>query len=163
MCSYLLAFAVGSFEVVTGHTKHNLPVDVIAVKGKRELMDYPLEEGIKAIEWYEDFTNVKFPLPRLQLMCVPSFQFGAMENYGLLIFRESALLAKPGVTSQSGVFWVSEVIFHEIAHQWAGDSTSPLWWNAIWLNEGFATILPFIALSEIHPEYDMMGNFENNS
>lgn len=163
MCSYLLAFAVGDFEVLSGRTKRNLPVDVIAPKGKRELMDYPLEEGIKAIEWYEDFTKVPFPLPRLQLMCVPSFQFGAMENYGLLIFRETALLGKPGVTSQSGIYRVSEVIFHEIAHQWAGDSTSPVWWNAIWLNEGFATILPFIALSEIHPDYDMMGKFENDS
>lgn len=160
MCTYLLALVIGNFDRLSGFTKRGLPVDVYADLGKSDFLKYPLEEAIKAIEWYEEFTQVNFPLPRLQLITIPNFPYGAMENFGLLIHRDTALLAKKGVTSESGLKRAAKVISHEIAHQWFGDGISPKWWNSVWLNEGFATIFPFLQFCETHPEWDNWGDFE---
>ncbi|OHT00349.1 Clan MA, family M1, aminopeptidase N-like metallopeptidase [Tritrichomonas foetus] len=159
MSCYLLALVVGDFDMKTGFTKRGLPVDVLAPKGKEELMDQPLEEGIYSIEWLEDFLQVNFPLPRLQMVAVPEFQYGAMENFGLLIFRESCFLAKKGITSLRAMYNAAITVIHEIVHQWAGDSTSPKWWNSVWLNEGFASIIPYFIINEEHPDWKIMNNY----
>ena len=159
MSSYLLALVIGEFDMKTGFTKRGLPVDVIASKGKEELMDMPLAEGIFAIDWLEDFLQVNFPLPRLQMVSVPEFPYGAMENFGLLIFHESCFLAKKGVTSIRSMYNSAITVIHEIVHQWAGNSTSPKWWDSVWLNEGFASIMPYIMIEEEHPEWNIMNNY----
>ena len=160
MCSYLLAIVIGHFERRSGATNRGLPIDVYATYGKSDYLQFPLVEAIKAVEWYEEFTQVLFPLPRLQLIAVPNFPKGAMENWGLLIHRDTTLLAKEGVTSLEGMKRAAYVICHEIAHQWCGDGVSPLWWNHLWLNEGFASILPFVQFEETHPEWNRWADFE---
>ncbi|KAH0792945.1 puromycin-sensitive aminopeptidase [Histomonas meleagridis] len=159
MCTYLLALAVGDFDVLTGYTKRGMPVEIYAVKGNSDLFEYPLAEAIQDIDWYEDFIGVKFPLPKLQCLAVPEFQFGAMENYGLLTFRETTLLAKPGKTPIRNCRIVALDVAHELAHQWCGDSVSPKFWDSVWLNEGFATIFPYILFEETHPEWDFWSDF----
>lgn len=160
MSCYLLALVIGDFDVKTGFTKrHRLPVDVIAPRGQSELMDEPLQVGIYAVDWLEDFLQVDFPLPRLQLIAVPEFQYGAMENFGLIIFRASCFLFKTGVTSLRAMYNCAITITHEIVHQWAGDCTSPKWWDSIWLNEGFASIIPYIILNEEFPHWGIMTNY----
>lgn len=160
MCSYLLALVIGHFDRRSGFTKRGLPIDVYAPYGQSDYLQFPLVESIKAVEWYEEFTKVLFPLPRLQLIAVPNFPMGAMENFGLLIHRDTALLAKEGVTSLDGLKRAALVIAHEIAHQWCGDGVSPLWWNYLWLNEGFASIFPFVQFEETHPEWNCWADFE---
>lgn len=159
MCSYLFAIAVGHFVTVEGTTKRGLPVIIGATPDKRIFMDSALEECIKYVEWYEDFTHVNFPLPSLQVVAVPDFIMGAMENFGLILARESCSIGHPKLTPKSGYIRAMEVNCHEIAHQWAGDCVSPKWWDSIWLNEGFATIFPSIIFQDLHPEWDYWGNF----
>ena len=159
MSCYLLALIIGEFDIKTGYTKRGLPVDVYAPAGKSEFMDVPLREGIYGIEWLENFLQVDFPLPRLQMAAVPEFQYGAMENFGLLIFREKCFLAKEGKTSFRVLFNAAITVIHEIVHQWAGDSTSPKWWDSVWLNEGFASLMPYIILNESNPEWEMFSTF----
>ena len=160
MSCYLLALVVGDFDMKTGFTKrHHLPVDVIAPRGQSKLMDEPLQVGIYAVDWLEEFLQVDFPLPRLQLIAVPEFQYGAMENFGLIIFRQSCFLYKTGVTSLRAMYNAAITITHEIVHQWAGDCTSPKWWDSIWLNEGFASIIPYIILNEEFPDWHIMTNY----
>ncbi|EAX95877.1 Clan MA, family M1, aminopeptidase N-like metallopeptidase [Trichomonas vaginalis G3] len=159
MCSYLFAIAVGNFVTVEGATKRGLPVIIGATPNLRIFMDAALEECIKYVEWYEDFTHVNFPLPCLQVVAVPEFIMGAMENFGLILARESCSLGHPKLTPLVGFIRAMEVNCHEIAHQWAGDCVSPKWWDSIWLNEGFATIFPSIIFQDLHPEWDYWGNF----
>ncbi|KAH0790622.1 puromycin-sensitive aminopeptidase isoform X2 [Histomonas meleagridis] len=159
ICSYLLAFAVGAFDVLSGFTTRGLPVDVYATSGKSDHLQFALDECIKFIDWYEDFIGVPFPLPRMQLLAVPEFSAGAMENYGLIIFREECLLASPSSSSASTLMNVSMTIAHELAHQWSGDSVSPKFWDSLWLNEGFATIFPYIAFDDVHPEWHFWEKF----
>jgi puromycin-sensitive aminopeptidase len=163
MCTYLLAFAVGDFEVVNGFTKRGLPIDVFALPGKCDLMRYSLDEAIKATEWYEDFFKVNYALPRLQLLAVPELQLGGMENFGLIIFRERCLLGKAGVTSTSLLRWIAETVAHEIAHQWSGNAVSPKFWDSLWLNEGFASIMPYLAFADIHPDWKWWEDFQKSS
>lgn len=141
MCSYLLAFAVGAFEVVTGATKNSLPVDVIAVKVKRT-------HGLSAWNGHQGDRIVQ----RIYKCEIPSSRFSddvfpvfPVQCDGKLLISES------------------REIFHETVHQWASDITSSLCWNTIWRNEWFKTIIPFISLSEIHLEFCMMGKFKNES
>jgi tricorn protease interacting factor F2/3 len=151
MCTYLVALAVGNFTDLSRYSNLGVFINVIAEKGKECLLEFALNESIKALEFLEDFYGVNYDLPHLQLLAVPSFQAGAMENYGLLIFREIYLLG----TLDNGIqtlFRISEVIAHEIVHQWAGDLVSPEWWDNIWLNEGFATFLSCFVLNRAHPE-----------
>jgi puromycin-sensitive aminopeptidase len=163
MCTYLLAFAVGDFELVSGFTKRGVPIDVFALPGKKDLMLYPLDEAIKATEWYEDFFKVNYALPRLQLLAVPELQSGGMENFGLIIFREECLLGKAGVTSIFLLRWIAETVAHEIAHQWSGNAVSPKFWDSLWLNEGFASIMPCLVFADIHPDWKWWEEFQKSS
>ena len=92
--------------------------------GKSELMDFPLKYGINAIEWHENIFDLEFPLPRLQMAAIPEFQYGGIENFGLILYRESCFLVKPGITSFKALLFAANCVTHEIVHQWAGDSTS---------------------------------------
>jgi puromycin-sensitive aminopeptidase len=160
ICAYLFAFAIGQFDFLNGTTARGLPIDVFALPGKADLMPFALQEAISVVEWYENFFNFQYPLPRLQLLSVPNFNAGGMENFGLIIFREECLLAKPGVTSIRIIRSVARIIAHEIAHQWCGNMVSPKFWDSLWLNEGFATVLPYLAFAEIHPDWKSWEDFQ---
>lgn len=129
---------------------------------KKDFIEFPLDEAVASIEWYEDFFQTKYPLPRYQLLGVPEFHAGAMENYGLVIGRESCIMAKIGINSADSLQWVASTVWHETAHQWAGNSVSPKWWDSLWLNEGFATLFPYIAFDDVHPDWDYWADFENS-
>jgi puromycin-sensitive aminopeptidase len=115
-------------------------------------MDHPLFEAARVLDWYTDFFGIPYPLPRLQLVGIPEFPLGGMENYGLITFRDDCFLAKPGVTSRRGLQIATETVLHEVAHQWCGNCVSPLFWESVWLNEGFATLVPYLALEEYHSD-----------
>ena len=159
MCTYLFAIVIGNFVTATKKTKSGVDIVVAAVPEKKDYLNEPLDECAKYVEWYEDFTQVPFPLPALQVVAVPDFIFGAMENFGLVIARESCSLGNSKLGSLNGFMKAMKTNAHEIAHQWAGDCVSPAWWNAVWLNEGFATIFPSIIFEQIHPDWDFWSMF----
>ena len=159
MCSYLIGIVVGTFIQVSGKTKSGVDVVVAAIPEKKEYIEEPLKECIKYIEWYEEFTQVHFPLPSLQVIAVPDFIMGAMENFGIVIARESCSLGNTKLGSKNGFAKPMKVNAHEIAHQWAGDCVSPKWWDSIWLNEGFATIFPSLVFQDIHPDWEFWSIF----
>lgn len=159
MASFIVAYAIGDFISVHKKTSRGLFVDLYAEPGNEDLMQYPLDEAIKAVEWYEQFFDLEYPLPRLQFLSMAKFLYGGEENYGLIICKDTCLLCNPKVTPESVHRHCVEVIFHEIAHQWSGNGITPKWWNSIWLSEGFASIFPFIAFDDIHPDWNEWETF----
>uniref|UniRef100_A0A665WWV9 Aminopeptidase n=1 Tax=Echeneis naucrates TaxID=173247 RepID=A0A665WWV9_ECHNA len=108
--------------------------------------------SVKMLDFYEEYFNIRYPLPKQDLIAIPDFQSGAMENWGLTTYRETSLLFDPPTSSISDKLWVTMVIGHELAHQWFGNLVTMKWWNDIWLNEGFARYMEYISVEATYPE-----------
>eukprot|EP01080_Neovahlkampfia_damariscottae_P011786 gene11786-5123_t len=159
MSTYLLAFIVGEFDYVEGKTKDGLPVRCFVPLGKKEQGDYGLEIACKVIPLFEEYFHEKYPLPKLDLIAIPDFAAGAMENWGLLTYRETALLFDPKNSSASIKQRVALVVAHECAHQWFGNLVTMEWWEQLWLNEGFATWVEYLAVDELYPDWNIFEQF----
>ncbi|KAL0979300.1 hypothetical protein UPYG_G00183370 [Umbra pygmaea] len=152
MSSYLVAFIVCDFRSVSATTSTGVKVSVYAAPEKWQQTHYALKAAVKLLEFYEEYFNIKYPLPKQDLVAIPDFQSGAMENWGLITFRETSLLYDPVTSSASDRLWVTMVIAHELAHQWFGNLVTMEWWNDIWLNEGFARYMETISVEATYPE-----------
>lgn len=159
MSTYLVAFVVCDFRSVSATTSSGVKVSVYAVPEKWNQTHYALEVAVKLLEFYEAYFKISFPLPKQDMIAIPDFQIGAMENWGLITYRETALLYDPQTSSATDKFWVTKVISHELAHQWFGNLVTMVWWNDIWLNEGFATYMEKISLSSTFPKLQADENF----
>ncbi len=138
MSSYLVALTVGDWKCISDKTD-GVKVSVCTVPGKENLAHYPLEASKAFLHYYDQYYGIKYPLPKLDNIAVPDFQAGAMENWGAIIYRETALLIDEKTASVGAKQGVADTIAHEMAHQWFGDLVTAAWWDDIWLNEGFAT------------------------
>ncbi len=157
MSTYLLFFGVGEFEII--EDPGEVLIRGIATPGKAELAKDGLIFSRKCVEFLEEHFATKYPLPKLDLIALPDFAFGAMENWGAMTFRENLLLVYPGITSRAALKRIFAVIAHEIVHQWFGDLVSPAHWKYLWLNESFATLYGDIALDFYYPEWSAMDTF----
>ncbi|XP_040010464.1 leucyl-cystinyl aminopeptidase [Xiphias gladius] len=155
MSTYLVAFIVANFTPISKNVSKTL-LSVYSVPEKKEHTEYALDTASKLLEFYNNFFEIDYPLKKLDLVAIPDFLAGAMENWGLITFRETSLLVgKQNSPLEKQV--VSSVIAHELAHQWFGNLVTMSWWNDLWLNEGFATYMQYMSLQTVFPQLDI-GN-----
>ena len=159
MSTYLVAFVVGPLEATAPIDVDGTPMRVIYPKGKGHLTDFALEVGSFCLRHFTNYYGIPYPGDKLDLVAVPDFAFGAMENLGCVTFREILLLVDPATTTQAELLNVTDVINHELAHMWFGDLVTMKWWNGIWLNEAFATFMEMHATDAFRPQWDRWTTF----
>ena len=163
MSSYLIAFAFGDLQSKITETKDGVKVGVFATKAhKAKELDFALDIAKRAIEFYEEFYQTKYPLPHSWQLGLPDFSAGAMENWGLVTYRESALLLDPDNTSLEQKKYVATVVTHELAHQWFGDLVTMKWWDNLWLNESFANMMEYLSVDALEPDWHIWETFQTS-
>lgn len=158
MSTYLLYLGVGEFEFLEGRLGKTL-IRIVTTKGKKMLGKISLQFTKQFLSYYQDYFRIKYPLPKLDMIAIPDFASGAMENWGAITFRETVLLYDPKTSSTETKQHIAEVISHEIAHQWFGNLVTMKWWNDLWLNESFATFMATKAVDKYYPEWDFWDQF----
>jgi len=159
MSTYLLAFIVGEFEHIETYTKEGVLVRVFTTPGKKHQAEFALECASKILSFYNEYFDIPYPLPVLDLIAIPDFSAGAMENWGAITYRETALLIDHKNSSIASKQYVANVISHEIAHQWFGNLVTMEWWTHLWLNEGFASYVENLAVDNLFPGWNMWTQF----
>ncbi len=159
MSTYLVAFVVGKLVSSKTRMVGKVPVRVIHVPGKEGLTDYALDVAEHALVFFTDYFGIEYPGEKLDLVGIPDFAFGAMENLGCITFRESLLLLDTDRSSKPELERAADVIAHEIAHMWFGDLVTMKWWNGIWLNEAFATFMELLCVDAFRPNWQRWVSF----
>jgi aminopeptidase N len=153
MSTYLLFVAVGDFERIH-KAAEGIDVGVVVKRGDTGKGSYALEQAVRLIQFYDAYFNVRFPLPKLDLIAAPgAIQGSSMENWGAIFYSQTDLLFDPASSTESDRQRVFEVVSHEMAHQWFGDLVTMAWWDDLWLNEGFARWMQTFAADQLHPEW----------
>jgi puromycin-sensitive aminopeptidase len=163
MSTYLVAFVIGPLEATAVRLVEGLerpiPLRVVHPPGQGHLCDFALDVAEAGLRFYEQYYGIAYPGDKVDLVAVPDFAFGAMENLGCITFREVLLLIDPTSATQPELQRVADVINHELAHMWFGDLVTMKWWNGIWLNEAFATFMEVTATDAFRPEWDVWTTF----
>ncbi|XP_075149907.1 suppressor of ER stress-induced death [Haematobia irritans] len=158
MSTYLVAYSISDFQNIS-----NGNYSVWARHDAIQSASYALSMVPKALHFFEDFFKIPFPLPKIDMIALPDFASGAMENWGLITYRETSMLFEKGVSASTYKQRVATVVTHELAHQWFGNLVTPTWWSDIWLNEGFASYMEYESLASIEPEWRIMDQFVVNT
>jgi len=161
--TYLIAIVVGEYEYVEGVSEEGIEVRVYTPLNKRDQGRFALDASAKAITYYKDFFGISYPLKKYDCIAISDFQCGAMENWGLVTFRETAVLVDAENTSAGTKQWVAIVVTHEMAHQWFGNLVTMEWWTHLWLNEGFASFMENTCTNDLYPEFGIWTQFVQNT
>ena len=159
MSTYLVAFIVGPFEETPALDVDGTPLRIVFPVGKAHLTDLALESGAFALRFFSQYFDIPYPGDKLDMIAIPDFAFGAMENLGCVTYRETALLVDPASASLAEKERVATVVAHEIAHMWFGDLVTMEWWEGIWLNEAFATFMEVLCTNALRPQWKMWVGF----
>ncbi|XP_014611919.1 PREDICTED: puromycin-sensitive aminopeptidase-like protein [Polistes canadensis] len=167
MSTYLVAFLISDFECLTSSADSlngtRIPLSVCVRSDYKNKVQFALNIASQAIEYYSNILNIDYALPKLDLVGIPDFAAGAMENWGLITFRETELLYSEEHSSCENIKSVALTVTHELAHMWFGNLVTMKWWNDLWLNEGFATYMEHVAVDFIFPEWYQMQTFPVNT
>ncbi|KAL3437998.1 peptidase family M1-domain-containing protein [Aspergillus tetrazonus] len=164
MSTYLLAWAVGDFDYVEALTERkyqgkSIPVRVYTTKGLKEQARFALECAHRTVDYFSEIFEIEYPLPKADLLAVHEFAMGAMENWGLVTYRTTAVLFDEGKSDTRYKNRIAYVVAHELAHQWFGNLVTMDWWDELWLNEGFATWVGWLAVDHFYPEWNIWSQF----
>jgi puromycin-sensitive aminopeptidase len=159
MSTYLVAFIVGPFEQTRTVDVNGVPLAVVHPPGKAHLTDFALEIGAFSLRFFSEYFDIPYPGDKVDLVAIPDFAAGAMENLGCITFRETALLVDPKTASQLEIQRVAQVVAHELAHMWFGDLVTMQWWEGIWLNEAFATFMEELCCDAFRPAWKRWVQF----
>ena len=152
MPTYLVAFIFGKFDHVERFTKNNLPVRVYTPLGQGEHGVLAAEFGAKCVDFYEEFFDIKYPLPKLDMIGIEDYPLGGMENWGLITYAMRCLIYNPKTDTKMKWQTILAIVAHEVAHMWFGNLVTIEWWSDLWLKEGFATFLQYYCCDKICPE-----------
>ncbi|MBD0315760.1 MAG: hypothetical protein ICV75_03625, partial [Nitrospiraceae bacterium] len=159
MSTYFVAFVVGRIEATPPTHVGTTPLRLWTVPGKRSLTSFGQEIAVASLAFFEDYYGIAYPGDKLDLLAIPDFASGAMENLGAITFRETALLVDPRTATHAELERVADVVAHENAHMWFGDLVTMSWWNGLWLNEAFATFMEMLAVDAWKPEWKRWDSF----
>ncbi|MBI1913976.1 MAG: M1 family peptidase, partial [Planctomycetes bacterium] len=159
MSTYLVAFVVGELEATDPVPAGSTALRVWCVPGKRQLTDFGRDIGAFSLQFFEDYFACPYPGDKLDLIAIPDFAAGAMENFGAITFRETALLVDPAAATLAEQERVADVVAHENAHMWFGDLVTMEWWNGLWLKEAFATFMEMLAVDAWKPQWKRWDTF----
>ena len=159
MSTYLFALVAAELECLEEKDKNGVPIRIWTTPGKKEFGHFALECGLHTLPYFTDYFGIPYPLPKLDMVALPDFAHGAMENWGLITYRETNLLVDPANTSTQVKQRVAEVVDHEIAHMWFGNLVTMKWWDDLWLNEGFASYAGPLAIAHQFPEWNFWTQF----
>ncbi len=159
MSTYLLAFVVGPLEATEPVDVNGTPLRIVHPLGQGHLTAFALEAAAFSLRYFEDYFGIAYPGDKLDLVAVPDFAFGAMENLGCVTFREVLLLIDPTTATQPELQRAADVIAHEIAHMWFGDLVTMAWWEGLWLKEAFATFMEMKATDAFRPDWKRWVDF----
>ncbi len=159
MSTYLLALVVGELDYTEGQTQGGTTVRVYTTPGQTDYTDFALRTATAALDFYNQYYEIPYPLETCDIVALPDFAAAAMENWGCITFREAVVLVDPDNTSIATKQLAANVIAHELTHQWFGNLVTMQWWNDLWLNEGFATWMANLAVDHIYPEWNVWEQF----
>lgn len=159
MSTYLVGMVVGEFDVVTDITNEGVLVSVYTPLGRSERGLFALDVGVKALSFFTERFGIAYPLKKLDMLAIPDFAAGAMENWGVVTYRETRLLVDEQLSSFAQKLATARTVCHELAHQWFGNLVTMEWWTGLWLNEGFARFMEFEAVHHIFPDWHVWELF----
>lgn len=159
MSTYLVAFVIGEYDYLETYDSNGVSIKVYTPVGKKDHGQFALDTASKVLPFYADYFKIKYPIAKADQIAIPDFAMGAMENWGLVTYRETALLIDPKFSSMDSRQRVAIVVAHELAHQWFGNLVTMDWWTDLWLNEGFASWIEYLAVDKCYPEFDIWTQF----
>jgi aminopeptidase N len=159
MSTYLLAYVIGEFDMVQCVTNNGISIRVFVPLGDADKAYFSLDVAKRCLDFYDDYFQVPYPLPKLDMVAMPEFAAGAMENWGLVTYRQVDLMIDSSKATVSQLQRVASVVTHELAHQWFGNLVTMRWWDDLWLNEGFACWMQTFSADALFPQWKLWDQF----